>query len=78
MRLAGAQFLRLAGARVVRQEQFDGGRGFYTAFLLNFVNPIGDGLNHFTRALSRRGFFWGGFLLARSLVLLNYSYCFLF
>ena len=63
--------LGLAGARIFRQHQLDGIGRFETALLLQFIDPIGDGLNHIARGL--RGCVWlrRGLLLAHPLVLLD-------
>ena len=68
---AGRSELGLAGARVLRQHQFDGVGGFDAALLLQFINPIGYGLNHFTRGLRGRVSLRRGLLLTRPLVLLD-------
>ena len=70
--------LGLAGAGVVGQQQFDGVGGFYSAFLLNFVNPIGYGFDHFARGLRGRVSLRRGLLLARPLGLLDDFDSFLF
>ena len=71
-------WLSLVRTRVFRNQQLDGVGGFHAALLLKLSNPIGYGLNHFARRLSRRDFFGSGFLLARPLVLLDDSDYFLF
>lgn len=63
--------LGLAGARVLRQHQLDGVRRFNPALLLQFINPIGDGLNHIARCLRGRIWLRGGLLPAHPLVLLD-------
>jgi len=63
--------LGFAGARIFRQHQFEGVRGFDSPFLLQFINPIGYSLNHFARGLRGRVPLRRGLLLAHSLVLLD-------
>ena len=70
--------LNLAGTRALRKQSLDGLGGFGAAFLLQFVNPIGHSLNHFTRGLSRRVLLGDGLLLTPSLVLLDDFDSFLF
>ena len=70
--------LGFVAARVVPQHQFDGVGSFGAALLLQFVNPIGDGFDHFARGLRGRGSLRRGLLFARQLALFNDSDNFLF
>jgi len=70
--------LNLAGTRALGKQSLNGLSGFRAAFLLQFINPIGDGLNHFARSLRRRVFFGDGLWLTPSLVLLDDFDSFLF
>src|SRR6266511_5884440 len=71
-------WLALAGARIFRQHQFNGLGGFYAALLLQFINPIGYGLNHFARSLCSSVSLRSRLLLTRALILLDNFYNFLF
>jgi hypothetical protein len=70
--------LGFAGARVLRQHQFDGVGGIDAALLLQFINPTGYGLNHIARGLRGRVYLRRGLLLSHSLVLLYDFDSFLF
>jgi hypothetical protein len=70
--------LSFAGAGIVRHHLFDGGGGFYAALLLQFINPISYGFNHFARGLRGRGSLRRGPLLAHPVALLDDFYSFLF
>ena len=70
--------LGFVASRVVLQHQFDGVGSFCAALLLQFVNPIGYGFDHFARCLRGRGSLRCGLLLSRQLALFDDFYCFLF
>ncbi len=70
--------LRFAAARIVGQHQLEGVGSFRMALLLEFINPIGNGFDHFTRGLRGRGSLRRGLQLTRPLVLLDDFYDFLF
>ncbi len=70
--------LGFVAVRVVPQHQFDGVRGFETALLLQFINPIGYGFDHFARGLRGCGSLRRRLLLSRPLALFDDFYGFLF
>lgn len=70
--------LNLAGTRALWKQGFDCLSGFGAAFLLQFINPIGDSLNHFARSLRRSIFLSDGLWLTPPLVLLDDFDSFLF
>ena len=70
--------LGFVAARVVPQHQFDGVGSFRAALLLQFVNPISYGFDHFARGLCGRSSLRRGLLLSRPLDLFDDFDCFLF
>jgi hypothetical protein len=65
--------LSLAGTRSFGKEQFNCLRCFGSALLLNFVNPIGNCLDDFTRGIARHVFPCGRFCATSAILLLYYS-----
>src|SRR6185312_15334095 len=63
--------LRLAGSRRFRQQHLQRLSRFRTFVLLQFVNPIGYGLNHFACGLARACCFWSLSRLTIALTLLD-------
>ena len=76
--VAARDFLGFAGARILREHQLDGVCGFHAALLLQFVNPIGHGLNHFACGLGGSISLRGGLLLTNPFILLDDFNSFLF
>jgi hypothetical protein len=70
--------LGLAGARILRKHLLDGVCRFHAALLLQFINPIGHGLNHFARRLCGRVSLRHGLLLTNPFILLYDFDSFLF
>ena len=70
--------LNLAGTRALGKQSLNGLSGFRATFLLQFINPIGDGLNHFARSLRRGVFLGDGLWLTPPLVFLDDFDSFLF
>ena len=70
--------LGFVAPRVVPQHQFNGVGSFCAALLLQFINPIGHGFDHFARGLRGRSSLRRGLLLSRQLALFDDFDSFLF
>ena len=70
--------LGFVAPRAVPQHQFDSVGSFCAALLLQFVNPIGHGFDHFARGLRGRSSLRRGLLLSRQLALFDDFDSFLF